>query len=116
MPRDKLFSLGTSKNMSLSCCSGGIGRNQFSSKLPCKMETLVPLQELTAGRIPWLVDAQPSSVLCSWQHCQPGAEPPLSCRQVVPEPVGNGMCDVGICWDHPGQELPMFVQSLGREW
>lgn len=88
MPRDKLFSLGTSKNISLSCCSGmGCdGRNQSSSKLLYKMETLVPLQELTAGRIPWLVDAQPSSVLCSWQHCQPGAEPPLSFRQVVPEP------------------------------
>lgn len=27
----------------------------------------------------------------------------------------HGVCDVGIWWDHPGQELPVFVQSLGRQ-
>lgn len=95
-------------------CAGG---NQSSSKLPCKMETLVPSQARSAGRVPWLLDALPSPFLCSWQRCQAGAEPAAASRQVVPEPglwARGG--ERGDSWDPPDHKWPAPVQGLGRWW
>lgn len=90
-------------------CNGG---NWFSSN--CKMETLGPSQELTAGRVPCLLDILLFLFLCSWQHCQPGPNQLLlpgkrflSC---------DGEVSFGPSWDPSEQQWPLFAQSTGGWW
>lgn len=58
---DKLFGLGT-REKKCPCSTVELvsnGRKQSSPRLLCEMETLVLLQELTAGRVSWLLGAHP---------------------------------------------------------